>query len=409
GSDYDSQDPPAYFYNHFACSFARYTENACGSAMAIFNQSHGLGAVSSTKTGGMLDFEYFYQPLGQGGNLGQALKSWFEYEIAGGVDSYDISWFYGMTLMGDPFLKPVNTGCYLDVQFPENGELFTEADTANIKWLRFGTDTVSRFVLSYSTDGGATFPGTLATDISGSLVNYQWMGPALNSTRVKLKIEAYDNFDSLLGEARSESVFTVDSKAPDPCLPIYPGYNSVIGSYSPCFAWAPAFDACGVKEYRVQCAADEEFYFMDFDTTVSDTVFSAELHLEDNYFWRVRAADLAGHIGDWSATSVFTVNPAGIEEEKPGETGAPVGFRASNYPNPAGPKVSFAYRLPAAAGVVLEIFDISGRQVAREDLGPKQAGDHSYSWRAGQSTTGVYFYRITAGKHRKTGRLVLVK
>ncbi len=105
-TEYTSQNPPANFYNHFACSFARYTTNGYGGGRAIFNQSYGLGAIGSTKTGSMLEFTYFYEPLAQKKNLGQAFKEWFYHITCDGVDFMELCWHYGMTLLADPFLKP---------------------------------------------------------------------------------------------------------------------------------------------------------------------------------------------------------------------------------------------------------------------------------------------------------------
>lgn len=108
-SEYTSQDPPSNFYNFFACSFSRYTESGnCGGNRAIFNATSGVGSIGSTKTGSMLDFQYFYRPLSQGKNLGEAFKHWFSciYDSVG--MSFDrLCWHYGMTLSADPFLIPL--------------------------------------------------------------------------------------------------------------------------------------------------------------------------------------------------------------------------------------------------------------------------------------------------------------
>jgi hypothetical protein len=109
-SEYGSQNPPVNFYNHFACSFSRYTDNGYGGGQSIFNQGYGLGEVSSTKTGSMLEFQYFYQPLSEGKNIGTAFKDWFTYIVGDGVIFDELCWHYGMTLLADPFLKP--TGHY---------------------------------------------------------------------------------------------------------------------------------------------------------------------------------------------------------------------------------------------------------------------------------------------------------
>ena len=105
--EYTSQNPPASFYNFFACSFSRYTQNGYGGGRAIFNEDYGIGSIGSTKSGSMLDFNYFYRPLSEGKTLGQAYKYWFEciYDSVG-MNFDRLCWHYGMTLCGDPFLKP---------------------------------------------------------------------------------------------------------------------------------------------------------------------------------------------------------------------------------------------------------------------------------------------------------------
>jgi hypothetical protein len=113
-SEYVSQDPPASFYNFFACSFSRYTQGGYGGGRAIFNEGYGIGSIGSTKTGSMLDFNFFYEPLSQGQTLGQAFKYWFDciYDSVG--MTFDrLCWHYGMTLLGDPFLKPTGYNTYV--------------------------------------------------------------------------------------------------------------------------------------------------------------------------------------------------------------------------------------------------------------------------------------------------------
>ncbi len=107
-NEYTSQNPPTNFYNFFACSFCRYTEsNNCGGNRAVFDSTYGVGAVGSTKTGSMLNFSYFYRKLGESKTLGEAFKYWFDciYDSVG-MNFNRLCWHYGMTLLGDPWLKP---------------------------------------------------------------------------------------------------------------------------------------------------------------------------------------------------------------------------------------------------------------------------------------------------------------
>ncbi len=97
--------PLALFYNLFACSNARFTEtDYMAGWYAFMENSYGLAAVGSTKTGGMLHFDDFYRPLGGGETLGEALRFWLaKWADANGETSRD--WHYGMTVIGDPTLR----------------------------------------------------------------------------------------------------------------------------------------------------------------------------------------------------------------------------------------------------------------------------------------------------------------
>jgi len=97
-------NPPAYFYNLFACSNARYIESNYMGGWYIFCDSFGLASIGSTKTGSMLEFDAFYGPFGSGSPYGQALADWFTTMFADGIEDWERCWYYGMTLCGDPTL-----------------------------------------------------------------------------------------------------------------------------------------------------------------------------------------------------------------------------------------------------------------------------------------------------------------
>jgi hypothetical protein len=103
-SELETIEPVALFYNLFACSNARYIESDYMAGWYIFLKDYGLGALGSAKTGSMLNFEDFYGPFGQGRTIGAAFQQWFIDQAAGGFEDWEISWFYGMTLQGDPTL-----------------------------------------------------------------------------------------------------------------------------------------------------------------------------------------------------------------------------------------------------------------------------------------------------------------
>ena len=96
-------NPVANFYNLFACSNARYTQPQNCGAMYTFTSDYGLGALGSSKTGSMLEFQYFYNPLSQGKCIGEAFADWFTV-MGNAWGDTSRSWFYGMTFIGDACL-----------------------------------------------------------------------------------------------------------------------------------------------------------------------------------------------------------------------------------------------------------------------------------------------------------------
>jgi hypothetical protein len=80
-----------------------------------------------------------------------------------------------------------------------------------------------------------------------------------------------------------------------------------------------------------------------------------------------------------------------------------------NYPNPFNPSTKIVYRVDSQQSTVLKVYDALGQEVAtlvNEVQGP---GTYTVSWDATGFTSGVYFYRLTAGSYVETRKLVVAK
>lgn len=92
------------------------------------------------------------------------------------------------------------------------------------------------------------------------------------------------------------------------------------------------------------------------------------------------------------------------------EETVPLTFSLSqNYPNPFNPSTVINYQLPVPSEVQLLIFDITGRQVAALVTETQQAGRHSAIIDAAGFSSGMYFYRLTAGGFEETRKMLLIK
>ncbi len=80
-----------------------------------------------------------------------------------------------------------------------------------------------------------------------------------------------------------------------------------------------------------------------------------------------------------------------------------------NYPNPFNPSTTISFSLPSTSFVTVKVFDVMGREVATIVNEEVPAGNHSKQWVAEGLSSGVYFYRLQAGKYSETKKLTLLK
>jgi len=93
------------------------------------------------------------------------------------------------------------------------------------------------------------------------------------------------------------------------------------------------------------------------------------------------------------------------------EIGLPAKFSLSqNYPNPFNPSTKIDFELPVESSVSLKVFDLSGKEVMSPvNNETMKAGYHTAVINSGGLSSGVYFYRLTAGKFSSVKKMILLK
>lgn len=80
-----------------------------------------------------------------------------------------------------------------------------------------------------------------------------------------------------------------------------------------------------------------------------------------------------------------------------------------NYPNPFNPTTVISYQLPVVSNVRLGVYDLLGREVTVLVNERREAGVHQVRFDRSGLSSGVYFYRLTAGSNVKTRNFLLLR
>lgn len=79
------------------------------------------------------------------------------------------------------------------------------------------------------------------------------------------------------------------------------------------------------------------------------------------------------------------------------------------YPNPFNTQCLITFAIPKESKVTIEVFNILGQEVATLLDEMRQAGEHSVVFNASGISSGVYFYRLSAGDYSETKSMILLK
>ena len=169
------------------------------------------------------------------------------------------------------------------------------------------------------------------------------------------------------------------------------------------FVWRKAEAA---TTYRLQVSANRTFGSMIVDSTTADTAVTVPpLDATTTYYWRVGAANDSGSSA-WSSMASFVTGDQIVAVQE--VEAHPPGFRLEqNYPNPFNGSSTITFALSEPAWVRLSVFDVLGREVATPVHGRRDAGVHQVRFDAGNLPTGVYLYRLSAGRATETRKMIL--
>ncbi|OGU60824.1 MAG: hypothetical protein A2V66_08720 [Ignavibacteria bacterium RBG_13_36_8] len=98
-----------------------------------------------------------------------------------------------------------------------------------------------------------------------------------------------------------------------------------------------------------------------------------------------------------------------ISVENPGAE-IPITFRLdNNYPNPFNPSTQISYFISQTTRVTLDVYDVLGRHLQTLVNKEQSAGEYTVTFNANGLSSGIYFYRLTAGSFIDVKKMLLLK
>ena len=133
--------------------------------------------------------------------------------------------------------------------------------------------------------------------------------------------------------------------------------------------------------------------------------------------WTLTITDgYAGNDGILNSWSLIISLDGATDIEKADELIVNSYSLSQNYPNPFNPTTKIRFTIPSTPlsfgegmGVRLVIYDLLGKEVATLVKEEKPAGTYEVTFDASGLSSGVYYYKITAGDYSETKKMILIR
>jgi hypothetical protein len=131
-------------------------------------------------------------------------------------------------------------------------------------------------------------------------------------------------------------------------------------------------------------------------------VVDSSLFIAFRYFINCTNAGFYVHVDDVTVEVVTGVEP--LDDPVPG-----VLALMPNFPNPFNPSTTLRFAVPQRTDLVLTVYDVLGREVARPAEGTFGPGAYSVVWDARGMASGAYIARLTGGGVSATRMMILTR
>jgi DNA-binding beta-propeller fold protein YncE len=294
------------------------------------------------------------------------------------------------------------TPATLTLTSPNGGETWNLGETQTITWtssevsgevqLRLLQDNVSLRIIKNLTENDGSYDWTIPTDL-------------LPGANYKVRVTSADN-SSL--KDNSDASFTLAAGASPFIGVLSPNGGEVftMGTTVP-ITWQDNLDGL----VTILLTKGNMFLQNIRANTESDGSYDWTIptDLEPGSDYKVRITSVDDPALKDNSNRTFTLEAAAGKAGTPQAQVPDTYVLEGAYPNPFNPETTIRYGLPEDATVRLHVFDVLGREVARLADGPQGAGWHTVRFDGGHLPSGLYLFRLEAGRFTQSRPMLLLK
>ncbi|MEA2096075.1 MAG: FlgD immunoglobulin-like domain containing protein [Candidatus Cloacimonadota bacterium] len=166
--------------------------------------------------------------------------------------------------------------------------------------------------------------------------------------------------------------------------------------------------------YLVVAKSDEE------NVTISNigetAIYTAALGVEMQPDWNLEDLHAVAIIQDWDGLEILQAAQVNLIPTSVNDPVVPAEISLhQNYPNPFNPATTISFDVTQTSSfVTLEIYNMKGQKVKQLVNEQLSAGQYSVTWNGNDDSdnpvsSGIYFYKLRAGKYTSTKKMILMK
>ncbi len=287
------------------------------------------------------------------------------------------------------------------VLFPKGGETLTGSSIQDIRWTSPSGVQIDYVDVHFSDDDGASWSAISERVADTGTVT--WVVPSVVSDACRIMVTLYRN-EEPIGMGMSPEMFVVGM----PVAVTVTGFEGTIEDGDAVLRWTTGLELKTAGFHLLRSEAEGGIY----EQVTNEMVPARGQSGGASYEYRDESVR-PNHRYFYKLQEVVNV---GIDSEYgPYEVSYKLSFELEqNVPNPFNPTTTIRFSIAADSYVRLIVYDVAGRRVHTLVDENRRADMYQVVWdgrndSGQQVATGVYFYRITAGKFTHTRKMLLLK